>query len=137
MPKGLIKLNKHTSGHRAILERLGYKTEQCEVDGSPHLAIECNGFDAAADFSSTEAANASVKSLVQRKFLWTYTTEFKMRDPKSGEVQVHTNRWAIMKLPGDVTALIAKPQKGSAKKGATSWVSVELPEVVAPEPAAE
>lgn len=119
--QGKIKINSHTSGHRAVLERLGYSVE--EVDG--HLLIECTEFVGSADFTSAEAAKASVQALVQGRKLWTYTTEFRLRNPNTGAIETHSNFFALKKLPLEITALIAKPARGGGRK-ATSWVEVTI-----------
>ena len=108
MPKGRIKLNKATSGHREILEKLGYEVAETEFKGSPVLEVECTGFETGdVDFTSKEKATTLLRAMVKARRLFTYGTVFSLTI--DGEVQTHKSIWAVRVLPNVVTALIAKP----------------------------
>lgn len=136
MPKGRIKLNKATAGHRETLEKLGYEVKEVEFKGSPHLEVECEGFvTEPQDFRDPEKATKVLRQLIKERKLFTYTTVFTLKvrtgQTEDGtdifETQEHKSVYAVRKLPITVTALIVKPIVKKPKKAKpTSNLDIDL-----------
>ncbi|MBU3748685.1 MAG: hypothetical protein FGM36_15595 [Burkholderiaceae bacterium] len=100
---GVIKMGKHTSGHKASLEKAGYKV----TEENGHLQVEVTGFVQNLDLSQGKEA---LRDIVANRQALSYSTRVLFSDGKS-----------LFGVPactrlGELSFLIMKPQKGEKVK---------------------
>lgn len=97
---GSIKMGKNTKGHRASLEKMGYKVSEEEGE----LKVEVTGFVSHLDLSENQDA---LREVIAKKQALTYSTKVLFKDGKS-----------LFGVPactrlGALSCLIMKPAKGA------------------------
>jgi len=100
---GLIKLGKNTAGHKARLEKAGYKV----VQEGENLQVEISGFVQSLDLSQGKEA---LREVVANKQALSYSTRVLFSDGKS-----------LFGVPactrlGELSFLVMKPQRGEKVK---------------------
>jgi hypothetical protein len=99
---------RHTQAHEAQLVKWGYTVGHVETDRGSFIEIEATVFvlgteEEPIDVSTVEALALSVKTCIDKKALWTYSTIFKL---PSGKIASSVPALAALL---HASALVAKP----------------------------